>query len=148
MWSFRGFFREVTDAPKVGDATKGKRSLGISEQTMSDGDYSDQSTDSSPTPDVRPNRRRWVVVEEFDSDGFHYRVSRRPVDATVGPQLTSREKEVLEHAARGHNNKLIANALGVAPSTIGVLLFRAAAKVGAKSRRELLRAFARMERSS
>jgi len=110
--------------------------------------YSDESREPSPTPDVRPNRRRWIVVEQFDSDGFQYRVSRRPIDVAVGPQLTSREKEVLEHASRGYNNKLIANTLGVAPSTVGVLLFRAAAKIGAKSRRELLRAFARMERNS
>jgi DNA-binding CsgD family transcriptional regulator len=123
-------------------------SEGPASTTSRFGNYSEQSTESSSTPDVRPNRRRWVIVEEFDSDGFKYRVSRRPVDATVGPQLTRREKEVLEHASRGHNNKLIASALGVAPSTIGVLLFRAAAKVGAKSRRELLRAFARMERTS
>ena len=111
-------------------------------------DCVDQPRNSSATPDVRPNRERWTVVEEFDSDGFQYRVSRRPIAATVGPQLTSREKEVLKHACLGYNNKLIANALGVAPSTVGVLLFRAASKIGAKSRRELLRAFARMERNS
>ena len=32
-------------------------------------------------------------------------------------------------------------ALGVAPSTVGVLLFRAAAKLGVKSRRDLLLAY-------
>ena len=111
-------------------------------------DYSERSEDSPSTPDAGPNPRRWTVVEEFERDGFQYRVSRRPIDATVGAQLTSREKEVLGYASRGYNNKLIASALGVAPSTIGVLLFRAAAKVGAKSRRELLGAFAGMERNS
>lgn len=97
--------------------------------------------------DARPTRQRWTLVEQFECDGFHYRVSRRPIDATVGPRLTTREKEVLRYAHSGYNNKLIANALGVAPSTVGVLLFRAATKIGARSRQELLRAYALLERN-
>lgn len=96
--------------------------------------------------DERPNRKRWAVVEQFDCEGFHYRVLRRPIEETVGPRLTTREKEVLRHAQLGYNNKLIAGALGVAPSTVGVLLFRAAAKLGVRSRHELLRAYALLER--
>jgi len=97
--------------------------------------------------DARPTSKRWTLVEQFECDGFHYRVSRRPVDAAVGPRLTTREKEVLRYATCGYNNKLIANALGVAPSTVGVLLFRAATKIGARSRQELLRAYALLERN-
>ena len=97
--------------------------------------------------DARPTRQRWTLVEQFECDGFHYRVSRRPVDATVGPRLTTRERDVLRYAHSGYNNKLIANALGVAPSTVGVLLFRAATKIGARSRQELLRAYALLERN-
>ena len=108
------------------------------------------STEREPrerASDARPIRKRWTLVEQFECDGFHYRVSRRPIEATVGPRLTTREKEVLRYAHRGYNNKLIANALGVAPSTVGVLLFRAATKIGARSRQELLRAYALLERN-
>ena len=107
------------------------------------------STELQPLPhasDARPTRQRWTLVEQFECDGFHYRVSRRPIDVTVGPRLTTREKEVLRYAHCGYNNKLIASALGVAPSTVGVLLFRAASKIGARSRQELLRAYALLER--
>ena len=102
---------------------------------------------TSTPPGTRSASSRWIVIEQFEHGGFHYRVSRKPIAATVGPQLTTREMEVLGYAQRGYNNKLIATALGVAPSTVGVLLFRAATKVGAKSRRELLRAYARLEQN-
>lgn len=55
--------------------------------------------------------------------------------------LTSREEQAVELAANGLSNKRIAQCLGIAPSTVGVLLFRAAAKLGVKSRAELAAAF-------
>jgi DNA-binding CsgD family transcriptional regulator len=95
----------------------------------------------------RPKSGRWAVVEEFSFDGYQYRLSRRPIDeSSTEPRLTARERQALGYANRGYTNKLIAAALGVAPSTVGVLLYRAAAKVGAKSRRELLAAYAKLER--
>jgi|SRR5690606_21662387 len=106
------------------------------------------STSDLPTMPAseRPKPARWTLIEQFEHEGFCYRFSRRPVEHThSGPRLTSREREALNYAHRGYNNKLIARALGVAPSTVGVLLFRAAAKVGAKSRLELLQAYARLE---
>jgi DNA-binding NarL/FixJ family response regulator len=41
-------------------------------------------------------------------------------------------------ACAGRSNKSIAQELELSPSTVGVLLFRAAAKLNAKSRSELL----------
>ncbi len=95
-----------------------------------------------------PSRGRWAVVEDFVRDGFRYKVVRRPVpDEGELPVLTPREEEALKHAREGHSNKSIAFILGLAPSTIGVLLYRAAAKLGAKSRVQLLAAYARLKKS-
>ena len=109
---------------------------------------------ATPTPpssvNNAPVRRRsnppWTVAKEFVHDGFSYRVLRRPVTPEGGgPLLTTREEEALFHAYRGFSNKRIAQCLGVSPSTVGVLLFRAAAKLGVKSRHELLLAYERMK---
>jgi DNA-binding CsgD family transcriptional regulator len=94
-----------------------------------------------------PARSRWTVVEEFITGGFRYQLVRRPVTSAPPPQLTPREKEALDYAHQGHSNKSIAFALGLSPSTIGVLLFRAAAKLGVKSREQLLAAYARIKKS-
>ena len=63
------------------------------------------------------------------------------------PILTPREEEALMHAREGHSNKSIAYILGLAPSTIGVLLYRAAVKLGARSREQLLAAYGRLKKS-
>ena len=95
-----------------------------------------------------PSRGRWAVVEDFVRDGFHYKVVRRPVPGEGElPVLTKREEQALMHARDGHSNKSIAYILGLAPSTIGVLLFRAASKLGAKSRAQLLAAYSRLKKS-
>jgi DNA-binding CsgD family transcriptional regulator len=97
-----------------------------------------------PTNDQK-TRSSWSVVQEFAEDGFLYRLVRRPVPVATTVRLTKREQQALAYARDGHSNKFIAAALGIAPSTIGVLLFRAAAKMGVKSRRELLIAYSRLE---
>jgi DNA-binding CsgD family transcriptional regulator len=84
------------------------------------------------------------VAEQFISQGFHYRVLRKPVDADpVSPGLTKREADAVELACQHLSNKEIAARLDVSPSTVGVLLFRAAAKLQAKSRSELIAAYRR-----
>jgi DNA-binding CsgD family transcriptional regulator len=87
-------------------------------------------------------RDGWMVAEQFIRDGFYYRLLRRP-NATSGerPRLTRREEDVLQLARAGHSNKSIAQVLNVSASTVGVLLFRAAAKLNVASRRELLAAY-------
>lgn len=98
----------------------------------------------APTPKQRA-RSGWTVVEEFVRDGYSYQVLRRPLDSLRGHRLTKRQEQVLEHACEGHSNKSIAYALGLSPSTVGVLLYRAAAKLGAKDRFELLSAYLRLK---
>lgn len=81
----------------------------------------------------------WTVAEQFVREGFTYRLMRRPLElAKTPPRLTKREEDALQLACDGHSNKSIAQVLDVSPSTVGVLLFRAAAKLNAKSRSELL----------
>ena len=81
----------------------------------------------------------WTITDQFEHEGFSYRLMRRPLEfEKTPPKLTKREKDALELACSGHSNKSIAQVLEVSPSTIGVLLFRAANKLNAKSRSELL----------
>jgi DNA-binding NarL/FixJ family response regulator len=63
------------------------------------------------------------------------------VQRTRGPfeRLTVRERDVVARALRGCANKVIAYDLGLAHSTVRVLMARAAIKLGAHSRDELLR---------
>jgi DNA-binding NarL/FixJ family response regulator len=98
---------------------------------------------TSTLPASEKTRTSWTVVEEFVRDGYSYRVARRPIRNEGVERLTKREQEALEYALDGFSNKTIAYALGLAPSTVGVLLFRAAGKLGVKSRRELLTAYSR-----
>jgi DNA-binding NarL/FixJ family response regulator len=55
---------------------------------------------------------------------------------------------MLQLACAGHSNKDIAHALSVSASTVGVLLFRAAGKLNASSRNDLLTAYKRLIASS
>lgn len=100
---------------------------------------------SSGERETRSRRKRpsWQVTNEFVHDGFCYRIIRRPLTAGNEVHLTAREEEALANATLGLSNKDIAQRLGVAASTIGVLLFRAAAKFRVKTRAELLSAYER-----
>jgi DNA-binding CsgD family transcriptional regulator len=84
----------------------------------------------------------WTVAEQFIREGFYYRLLRRPIGAkSVPSRLTKREDDVLRLASAGHSNKSIAQILNVSASTVGVLLFRAAAKLNVASRKDLLTAY-------
>jgi DNA-binding NarL/FixJ family response regulator len=85
--------------------------------------------------------RGWTIWLESVHGGYHYRLLRRPVTTDEPPRLTKRETAVLELASLGRSNKVIAQVLDISPSTVGVLLFRAAVKLRAPSRSELLRAY-------
>jgi len=52
------------------------------------------------------------LLEEFS------RQAREPAPATLAAELTTREREVLEHVARGRSNKEIAAALAIAENTV------------------------------
>jgi DNA-binding CsgD family transcriptional regulator len=86
---------------------------------------------------------RWSLVDQFERDGRRYIVAHENVPRARGPvALTEREKQILAYAVLGHHNKLIAYELGIADSTVRVLMARAAAKLGVRTRADLLRAFA------
>ena len=86
---------------------------------------------------------RWSIVEEIESDGKRYLLARRN-DAPVraGAQaLTPREAQALAFASAGHSNKLIAYEMGITAATVGVLLHRAARRLGAKTRAQMIAAY-------
>jgi DNA-binding CsgD family transcriptional regulator len=62
--------------------------------------------------------------------------------------LTEREHQIAALAVLGQHNKLIAYNLGISHSTVRVLMARAARKIGARSRDELIRLYAHVERGS
>ena len=77
----------------------------------------------------------------MDSD--HFLIAAERAEPVEQPRegldrLTEREREVVLRAARGGANKEIAYELGLAHSTIRVFMARAASKLGAANRSELL----------
>lgn len=106
-----------------------------------------QSTESSEQPSgvfrtARQTSRKesgWTIAETFEHEGFCYRVMRRPLELEdVPPRLTKREEDAVVLACAGNSNKRISQVMDCSPSTVGVLLWRAASKLKAKSRSELL----------
>jgi DNA-binding CsgD family transcriptional regulator len=82
---------------------------------------------------------RWSLVDQIEQNGERYIVARQNEPTAPGPALLSkREKEVVGYAQLGHHDKLIAYELGISASTVRVLFGRAKAKLGVRSRKELL----------
>jgi DNA-binding CsgD family transcriptional regulator len=82
----------------------------------------------------------WSLLDQIEVNGRRYIVARENEPRAGGMQaLTERERQIVGYAQLGHHNKLIAYELGIAHSTVRVLLSRAAAKLGARTREELLR---------
>jgi len=87
-------------------------------------------------------------VRTLDSGG-HLRARRQAVRGgqrndvrmPLPNALSPRERQALGFAALGDSNKLIAYELGISASTVGVLLYRAAQKLGCHTRVELLQRF-------
>jgi DNA-binding CsgD family transcriptional regulator len=71
-------------------------------------------------------------------------LTRRKSRVLCREELSARERQVLASVARGRSNKEIAHELGVAHSTVRVLLARAAHKLGAQTRDELVARFVAM----
>jgi DNA-binding NarL/FixJ family response regulator len=82
---------------------------------------------------------RWTLADHVDADGkrLTLAVDNRPAPPSLD-LLSERELQVVLWAAAGRENKVIAYELGLSASTIRVLLWRAAAKMGARSRADLL----------
>jgi DNA-binding NarL/FixJ family response regulator len=88
-----------------------------------------------------------MIMDQFVHAGFYYQVRRRPIESPGDhARLSEREELVVAQVVAGLSNKSIAGNLGVSPSTVGVLLFRAATKLGVRSRSELMAAYARRNR--
>jgi DNA-binding CsgD family transcriptional regulator len=85
---------------------------------------------------------RWTLVDTYERDNRRYVVARRnDVRLPIPNALSPRERQALGFAVLGDSNKLIAYELGISASTVGVLLHRAAVKLGCQSRVELIRRF-------
>jgi len=82
---------------------------------------------------------RWSLVDAYERNGLRYITARENVPAPTGvAALSLRERQVGSLAEGGYSNKLIAYELGLAHSTVRVLLGRAAVKLGARTRAELI----------
>ena len=83
-----------------------------------------------------------TLLDHFERGGKRYIVAvENPPPSMAARALASlsdRERQVVTAAAAGRTNKLIAYELGIADSTVRVLLARAARRLGAASRRELV----------
>ena len=80
-----------------------------------------------------------TLIDQFERDDRRWvlAIDNRP--APVGlAKLSEREREVVRQAILGLSNKVTAYNIGLAHSTVRVLLARAAAKLGAGSRAELV----------
>lgn len=86
---------------------------------------------------------RWSLVDDFDSDGrrFVLAVENSPPTRPPRTDLSEREHQVMTQAHLGHTDKVIAYELGLATSTVRVLLHRATRKLGATTRRDALARF-------
>lgn len=86
-------------------------------------------------------RGELAVVARFERGGLHRVVA---TTSSARKPLSRRERQVLERIARGLALKVVAGELGVGVSSVSQHLNRAAAKLGAKSRAELVAAFLEM----
>jgi DNA-binding CsgD family transcriptional regulator len=86
---------------------------------------------------------RWSLVDTVESDGRRLILARRNEPRVRDPRaLTGRERQVLAQVVMGRSNKYIAYSLGLSASTVATHLDSARRKLGAGSRRELIRMFA------
>jgi DNA-binding CsgD family transcriptional regulator len=91
---------------------------------------------------------RWSVVDHFDTDGRRYLLARpNEPRGTRMPALAPREAQVVELASRGHALKLIAYELGLSVSTVSSHLRSGMAKLGIRSRSELIYVLAARRRA-
>jgi DNA-binding NarL/FixJ family response regulator len=82
---------------------------------------------------------RWTLRERSEDDGKASLHAYPNQPMASGPRaLSVRERQVASLAALGRSNKLIAYELGLAHSTVRVLIARAGQKIGAHSRAELI----------
>ena len=83
---------------------------------------------------------KWSLVDHFDTDGKRFLLARRN-EANIPPNsgLTRRQRQVVFYASLGMSTKETAYAIGVAENTISAHLSAGLAKLGMKSRAQLIR---------
>ena len=82
---------------------------------------------------------RWTLVDSYERSGARYIIARENQCEVHGlAALSDRERQVVAYAAFGQSTKETAYALGIADTTVRVLLSRAASKLGVKTRKALL----------
>ena len=93
-----------------------------------------------PTSGWRPRiAGRWTLVDAFSRRGQRFIVARENEAPAPGLEaLTNREQQVVASAISGRSNKEIAYDLGISSNTARVLLSRACARLGVRSKKELL----------
>lgn len=81
----------------------------------------------------------WSVIDHTDVDGKRFIVARRnePLDRSRNA-IRESVRQVLELAAAGYPNKLIAYELGISPASVTAHLKRGLQQLGLKSRQELI----------
>lgn len=86
---------------------------------------------------------RWSLLDQYDTDGKRFVVAMEngPPTPVSCKELSERELQVMTQSNLGHTDKEIAYELGLASSTVRVLLHRAFRKLGASTRREALSRF-------
>jgi DNA-binding NarL/FixJ family response regulator len=85
---------------------------------------------------------RWSIIRHFERNGRRVLIARRNDPRSPGfAPLTAQERKIAGYAALGHSSKLIAYELGLAPSTVAERLQVAIAKLGLRSRSELIKLF-------
>jgi DNA-binding CsgD family transcriptional regulator len=83
---------------------------------------------------------RWVVVDRFETDGRRCFLLAEPAgEEGVFASLGAQERRLVTLVAAGFSDKAMAVTLGIAPSTLSGVLRRAVAKMGLRSRVELVR---------
>jgi DNA-binding CsgD family transcriptional regulator len=82
---------------------------------------------------------RWMLLDHVECDGRRFVLAvEREAGGNPIDLLSERERDVLDRMLSGQSTKVIASELSLAPSTVRVLVARAAAKVRARSRADLL----------
>jgi len=82
---------------------------------------------------------RWTLLDSAETGGQRLVVARENTWVPrAGTPLSPRESQVASLAVLGRTNKVIAYELGLSDSTVRVLMKRAAAKLGVRTRAELV----------
>lgn len=122
----------VRDSGALGDLTSAVRALGA--LRASDADDARALGEFTSRVDAT-----WSVVAEVADGAEQWVVARRnpPTTIPLPESLSLRERQVMSLLLLGRTPKVVAYELGIAHSTVRVLVSRALAKVGAKSVDEL-----------